>query len=132
MLKVILDYQKASEKLINLLQANSKVLAVFAFGSIVNGDLWEESDIDIFVVYKDQFNNMRDVYSQILDIPVHMKILNKEKFLELYENNGEKGEIRKMLISSKLVFSRDKEIEILFNKAKYSMDKLVEIWNLVY
>lgn len=132
MLKVILDYQKASEKLINLLQANSKVLAVFAFGSIINGDLWEESDIDTFVVYKDQFNSIRDVYSQILDIPVHMKILNKEKFLELYENNDEKGEIRKMLISSKLVFSRDKEIEILFNKAKYSIDNLVEIWNLVY
>ncbi|ETI88436.1 MAG: uncharacterized protein PWP67_3053 [Clostridium butyricum] len=132
MLKAILNYQKASEKLINSLQTNRKVLAVFAFGSIVNGDLWEESDIDIFVVYKDQFYNMRDVYSEILDIPVHMKILNKEKFLELYENNGKKGEIRNMLTSSKLVFSRDEEIEILFNKAKYSMDKFVEIWNLVY
>ena len=132
MLKAILNYQKASEKLINSLQTNRKVLAVFAFGSIVNGDLWEESDIDIFVVYKDQFYNMRDVYSEILDIPVHMKILNKEKFLELYENNGKKGEIRNMLTSSKLVFSRDEEIDILFNKAKYSMDKFVEIWNLVY
>ncbi|MGG7185513.1 nucleotidyltransferase domain-containing protein [Clostridium butyricum] len=132
MLKAILNYQKASEKLINSLQTNRKVLAVFAFGSIVNGDLWGESDIDIFVVYKDQFYNMRDVYSEILDIPVHMKILNKEKFLELYENNGKKGEIRNMLTSSKLVFSRDEEIDILFNKAKYSMDKFVEIWNLVY
>ncbi|MGL4664154.1 MAG: nucleotidyltransferase domain-containing protein [Clostridium butyricum] len=132
MLKAILNYQKASEKLINSLQTNRKVLAVFAFGSIVNGDLWEESDIDIFVVYKEQFYNMRDVYSEILDIPVHMKILNKEKFLELYENNGKKGEIRNMLTSSKLVFSRDEEIDILFNKAKYSMDKFVEIWNLVY
>lgn len=132
MLKAILNYQKASEKLINSLQTNRKVLAVFAFGSIVNGDLWEESDIDIFVVYKDQFYNMRDVYSEILDIPVHMKILNKEKFLDLYENNGKKGEIRNMLTSSKLVFSRDEEIDILFNKAKYSMDKFVEIWNLVY
>ena len=112
MLKAILNYQKASEKLINSLQTNRKVLAVFAFGSIVNGDLWEESDIDIFVVYKDQFYNMRDVYSEILDIPVHMKILNKEKFLELYENNGKKGEIRNMLTSSKLVFSRDEEIFI--------------------
>lgn len=132
MLKAILNYQKASEKLINSLKTNRKVLAIFAFGSIVNGDLWEESDIDIFVVYKDQFYSIRDVHSEILDIPVHMKVLNKEKFLELYENNGKKGEIRNMLTSSKLVFSRDEEIEVLFNKAKYSMDKFIEIWNLVY
>lgn len=132
MLQSILNYQKASEKLIATLKTNRKVLAVFAFGSIVNGDLWEESDIDIFVVYKDQFYNIRDVHSEILDIPVHMKVLCKEKFLELYENNGKRGEIRNMLTSSKLVFSRDEEIEILFNKAKYSMDKFTEIWNLVY
>lgn len=132
MLKAILNYQKASEKLINSLKTNMKVLAVFAFGSIVNGDLWEESDIDIFVVYKDQFYNIRDVHSEILEIPVHMKIICKDKFMELYDNNGKKGEIRNMLTSSKLVFSRDDEIEALFNKAKYSMDKFTGIWNLVY
>lgn len=132
MLKAILNYQKASEKLFSILQTNKKVSAIFAFGSIVNGDLWEESDIDIFVVYKDYFDEIRDVYSEISDISVHMKVLSKEKFLELYKNNGEKGEIRKVLISSKLVFSRDKEIESIFNKAKYSTDKFTEIWNLVY
>lgn len=132
MLKAILNYQKASEKLINSLKSNRKVLAVFAFGSIVNGDLWEESDIDIFVVYKDQFYNIRDVHSEILDIPVHMKVLCKDKFMDLYDNNGKKGEIRNMLTSSKLVFSRDEEVEALFNKAKYSMDKFTEIWNMVY
>ncbi|MGN0144370.1 MAG: nucleotidyltransferase domain-containing protein [Clostridium sp.] len=132
MLEAILNYQKASEKLFSLLETNKKVLAVFAFGSIVNGDLWEESDIDIFVVYKDYFDEIRDVFSEISDISVHMKILSKEKFLELYENNGKKGKIRRILTSSKLVFSRDNEIESLFNKAKYSEDKFLEIWNLVY
>jgi predicted nucleotidyltransferase len=130
--KSIGDYQKASEKLINLLKINKKVLAIFAFGSIVSGDLWEESDIDIFVVYKDEFEDVRDIYSEILDIPVHMKLLNKEKFLYLYKSDGKKGFIRKLLISSKIIFSRDDEIESIFNKAKYSLDKYIEIWNLVY
>lgn len=132
MLKAILEYQKASEKLINSLKTNRKVLAIFAFGSIVSGDLWQESDIDIFTVYEDQFYTIRDVHSEVLDIPVHMKIVSKQKFIELYENNGKKGEIRNMLTSSKLVFSRDEEIEVIFNEAKYSMDKFTEMWNLVY
>ena len=132
MLKSILNYQKSSEKLISILQINKKVLAIFAFGSIISGDLWEESDIDLFVVYKDAFDEVRDIYSEILDIPVHIKVLNKEKFLALYESDGKKGIIRNLLISSKIIFSRDDEIENIFNKAKYSLDKSKEIWNLVY
>lgn len=132
MSKSILDYQKSSEKLINVLKVNKKVLAIFAFGSIVSGDLWEESDIDLFVVYKDVFDDVRDIYSEILDIPIHMKVLNKEKFLTLYQSDGNKGIIRNLLISSKIIFSRDDEIESIFNKAKYSLDKYREIWNLVY
>lgn len=132
MSRSIIDYQKSSEKLINVLKVNKKVLAIFAFGSIISGDLWEESDIDLFVVYKDIFEEVRDIYSEILDIPVHMKVLNKEKFLELYKNDGKKGSIRNLLVSSKIIFSRDEEIESVFNKAKYSLDKYKEIWNLVY
>lgn len=132
MSKSIVDYQRSSEKLINILRDNKKVLAIFAFGSIISGDLWEESDIDLFVVYKDIFENVRDIYSEILDIPVHMKVLNKEKFLELYKNNGNKGSIRNLLVSSKMIFSRDDEVENIFNKAKYSFDKYKEIRNLVY
>lgn len=132
MSKSIVDYQRSSEKLINILRDNKKVLAIFAFGSIISGDLWEESDIDLFVVYKDIFEDVRDIYSEILDIPVHMKVLNKEKFLELYESNGNKGSIRNLLVSSKMIFSRDDEVENIFNKAKYSFDKYKEIRNLVY
>jgi len=130
--KSILDYQKSSEKLIKVLKTNKKVLAIFAFGSIVSGDLWEESDIDLFVVYKDIFEDVRDIYSEMLDIPVHMKVLSKDKFLALYESYGKKGLIRNLLISSKIIFSRDEEIESIFNKAKYSLDKYKETWNLVY
>ena len=132
MLQSILNYQKASQKLITILKTNKKVLTVFAFGSIVNGDLWEESDIDIFVVYKDNFEEIRDVYSEILDIPVHMKILNKEKFLELYNTNGQKGIIRNLLISSKIIVSKDEEIDNIYNKAKYTLDKHIGLYYLVY
>ncbi|CAI3611169.1 nucleotidyltransferase domain-containing protein [Clostridium neonatale] len=132
MLQSILNYQKASQKLITILKTNKKVLTVFAFGSIVNGDLWEESDIDIFVVYKDNFEEIRDVYSEILDIPVHMKILNKEKFLELYNTNGQKGIIRNLLISSKIIVSKEEKIDNIYNKAKYTLDKHIGLYNLVY
>lgn len=132
MLKSILDYQKSSEKLMDTLESNNKVLAIFAFGSIVNGDIWEGSDIDLFVVYEDTFDEIRDVYSEILDIPVHIKVINKKSFLALYESDAKKGIIRNLLVSSKIVFSRDDEIKRTFDRAKYGIDNHEEIWNLVY
>ncbi|MBN1047943.1 nucleotidyltransferase domain-containing protein [Clostridium botulinum] len=132
MLKSILEYQKSFQKLINDLKVNKKVLAIFAFGSIVSGDLWDESDIDLFVLYKDNFNEIRDVYSEILGIDVHMKLLSKESFLNLYKSDGKKGFARNILLSSKIVFSRDDEITSTFNEARYSLDKHIEKWNLVY
>lgn len=132
MLQAILNYQKASEKLMDTLKKNKKVLAIFAFGSIVNGDIWEGSDIDVFVVYEDEFDEVRHIYSEICDIPVHLKVLKKEKFITSYETDSKKGLIRDMLISSKLVYSRDEEIEQVFNEAKYSMDKYIELWKLKY
>lgn len=114
------------------LESNNKVLAVFAFGSIVNGDIWEESDIDLFVVYEDTFDEIRDIYSEVLDIPVHIKVLNKKSFLSLYESDAKKGVIRNLLVSAKIVFSRDEEIQSTFDRAKYGIDNHDEIWNLVY
>nr|WP_206151626.1 nucleotidyltransferase domain-containing protein [Clostridium sp. SM-530-WT-3G] len=116
----------------NTLKRNKKVFAIFVFGSIVNGDIWEGSDIDAFVVYEDEFDEVRHIYSEILDIPVHLKVLSKEKFLESYETNSKKGLIRDMLISSKLIYSKDEEIERVFDEAKYSMNNYIELWNLQY
>lgn len=132
MIKSILDYQKAFQKLIDNLKTNPNVLAIFAFGSIINGDLWEESDIDLFVLYKNKFKDIRDVYSESLGINVHIKMLSKESFLQLYKSDGKKGFARNLLLSSKIVFSRDEEITGTFNKARYSLDKHIGRWNLVY
>jgi len=52
--KTILQYQKAFNSLMNNLKKNEKVLAVMVFGSLVTGDLWEESDIDLFVVVNNE------------------------------------------------------------------------------
>lgn len=132
MIKSILDYQRSSERLIDALKGNKKVLAIFAFGSIINGDLWEGSDIDLFAVYEDTFDEIRDIYSEVLDIPVHIKVLSKEKFLYLYESDARKGAIRNLLVSSKMVFSRDEQIQATFDSAKYGGNNYSEIWNLVY
>ena len=74
MVKSIIDYQKSYKEITEILTKNTDVIAIFVFGSMVTGDLWEESNIDLFVIYKDEFEQVRDLYSEIMDIPIHKKL----------------------------------------------------------
>lgn len=132
MAKTVLELQKAFQTVVNQIKKNKKVVALFTFGSIVSGDVWEESDIDLFLIYEDGFEKIRDVYSEVREVPVHTKILNKNSFLELYKNDGKKGFAKKLLCNSKLVFSRDNEISSAYNNSRYTMTSHTEVWNLVY
>lgn len=132
MIKTVVEFQSSFQSILNTLKKNKDVLAIFTFGSILTGDVWEESDIDLFVIYNNEFSKVRDVYSEVLGIPVHTKFLNKDKFMELYKSNGQGGFARNLLISSKLVFHKDDEIQELYNGVRYSMDNHAEKRNLVY
>ena len=58
MVKSIIDYQKSYKEITEILTKNTDVIAIFVFGSMVTGDLWEESNIDLFVIYKDEFEQV--------------------------------------------------------------------------
>ncbi|MBK1809344.1 nucleotidyltransferase domain-containing protein [Clostridium sp. YIM B02505] len=128
----ILRYQKVFTSVIERLRENQDILAVMAFGSMVTGDLWEGSDIDIFVILKEQQESIRNIYTEENGISVHMKLLSKENFLNFYQNNVIGGYMHRILISSKLIFSKDEHITNVFNSFRYINDSEREKWNLVY
>ena len=47
---IIIEYQKVYHKVEEQLEKTDSILAAFVFGSMVTGDLWENSDIDFFVI----------------------------------------------------------------------------------
>lgn len=130
--KTILQYQKAFNNLINYLKKNEKVLAVMVFGSLVTGDLWEESDIDLFVVVDNELNEIKNLYTSENDIPVHIKLLSKNKFISLDSEDLKGGFIHRIFASSRLVFSRDIDITEKYDKGRYYPDLDRERWNMVY
>ena len=132
MKNIIIEYQKAFNEILENFKNNKNVIAVFTFGSIVSGDIWEESDIDFFVIYNFEYDFVRDIYSEIYKIPVHTRILSKEKFLSSYKEDGSKGIARNILKFSKLVFSRDEDINNLSNRAIYVGDEFSHIDSLEY
>ena len=132
MARSIVDYQKAYKEITETLKKNKNVLSIFVFGSMVSGDLWEGSDIDLFVIYNNDFDNIRDVYSEISNIPIHIRFLSKEGFKKYYNEPGKRDIIKGSLISSKMIYSIDNEIKELYEKIIYIIDEDKNRLNLVY
>lgn len=130
--RTIAQYQKAFNTMIDSLKSNDSVLAVMVFGSMVTGDLWDESDIDLFVIVNSKSNKIRNIFTEEKDVPVHIKLMNKEKFLQLHESDLRGGFIHRIFASSRLVFSKDMEVTNRYNNGRYYPDIDKERWNMVY
>lgn len=128
----IVKYQNAFNSLIQTLKKNPKILAVTAFGSMVTGDLWKDSDIDLFVIIDDDFKGLENVFGEEKEISVHIKLLSKEEFLKFHEVNLRGGTLHRKFLSSRLIFSNDSEITDRYNSFKYYPEVDRERWNLVY
>ena len=131
--KSIAQYQKAFNNLMDSLKANESVLAVMVFGSMVTGDLWEESDIDLFVILDKKMTEIRNIYTEEKEVPVHIKLMSKNKFMQLYEEDFLRGGfLHRIFASCRLVFSKDMEITTKYDSGRYYPDLDRKRWNMAY
>ena len=132
MIKTIIQYQKAFKTIIERLKPSEEVLAVMVFGSMVSGDLWDESDIDLFVILNKKITDIKNIYTEEKNVPVHIKLMSKTKFMQLYEGDLRGGFMHRIFASSRLVFSKDMDITSKYDNSRYYPDIDREKWNLVY
>lgn len=129
---LIVRYQQAFNKICDDLRPIEEVRAITIFGSMVTGDIWQESDIDMILILDSEFNEIKNIYSENNNVPVHIKLISKNNFLNFQENNNIGGSLHKDMRGSRLVFSKDLDITDKFNHLRYFINIDEEIWSLVY
>lgn len=132
MSEIILKYQNSFKRVISDLEKNDDVIGVTAFGSIINGDIWEGSDIDLFVIVDRDFKGIKDVYGEEFGVSLHLKIISKKFLVNFCQEEITGSTIHRKFISSKLIFCKDQEISDKFTSIKYYTEDHSEKWNLVY
>ncbi|KMT21247.1 nucleotidyltransferase domain-containing protein [Clostridium cylindrosporum] len=125
----IREYQKAYEKALQSFRGCSHTLAVIVYGSIVNGDIWQESDID-FIVVTSEKDKMEILYTKAYGIYMHIKYISKEKFINNFESIVKGGTFHKAFSSGKLVYCNDCSIEELFHSTRFYSDRDRKIRNI--
>ncbi|WP_312649826.1 nucleotidyltransferase domain-containing protein [Proteiniclasticum sp.] len=132
MRNLIIEYQKVYQQVTQTMSETKDILASFVFGSMVTGDLWENSDIDFFVIYSGEEKGIRNVYSSEDGVPVHFKIMSKGEFMTLRGLEVKGSFLHRIFLSSKMVFSKDPEITTRYNNARFYPDMDRRKWTLSY
>lgn len=125
----IKHYQEAYEGVLNKLINNSQVIAVIVYGSMVTGDIWEKSDIDLLVISKEK-GKADHIYSKALNIPIHIYYISKDNFIDSIKNILKGGSFHKAFFSGKLVYCTDSEIEDIHMSTKFYNDREKELRNI--
>lgn len=124
---IILKYQKAFNTVFEGLKSNKNVDCIIVLGSMVSGDIWDESDIDLIVIMSNQKKDIEDVYSTIDDIHIQIKFISREFFFE-----GDNTKIMKKLRESKVMLCRDNNILTFIRKNRYGDSKNNDLDSLIY
>lgn len=122
-------YQEAYESTLNKLVNNSQVTAVVVYGSMISGDIWDESDIDFLVIAKEK-NRAENIYSKILNIPIHINYISRDNFIDSYKNLLKGGTFHKAFFAGKLVYCSDNKIKEIHMSTRFYQDKDRDVRNI--
>ncbi|MCX7884940.1 MAG: nucleotidyltransferase domain-containing protein [Caloramator sp.] len=125
----IREFQDAYSQVEEKLKKNSSVIAVVVYGSIIYGDIWQESDIDFLVITKEK-GKAFNIYSKALGVPIHINYISKDMFIDSYNNILKGGTFHKAFFAGRLVYCIDDDIKKIHLSAKFYKDKDKNIRNI--
>ncbi|MHA2251705.1 MAG: nucleotidyltransferase domain-containing protein [Candidatus Kariarchaeaceae archaeon] len=105
-------YNDVLDRFVAQVKQDNSIIAAILFGSLVNIDVWEKSDIDIVLVGKDEQTQSKDYWLMDEEITRSIQVL-------IYSRNRFKREVEKalqgssmfhVLSTSKILFSKDESI----------------------
>lgn len=122
-------YQEAYLDIEKKLKSNSSILCVMIYGSLVNGDIWEKSDIDFFVITKEQ-NKNEIIQTRYGNIKINILYVSKDIFIEEYNKYLKGGTFHKAVFSGKILYCNDEELKMVLNEIKFYTDRERNIRNI--
>jgi predicted nucleotidyltransferase len=125
-------YQAAFDSFLAKVQADDSVIAVYLFGSLARGDLWEKSDLDVFVVVKDERIAARTYALVEHGITFHCDVYSRSQFRRIHERHLRGSVAHQVFTSGKLVFTRDDSLHEFYRDLGYTGERDRELLALHY
>lgn len=112
-------YQAAFDSFLEKMKADETILAVYLFGSLARGDVWAKSDLDVFVVTKDERKTWQTYALVEHGITFHCDIFSRNHFRRLHERILRGSTEHHVFTSGRLVYARDESLNDYFENMAF-------------
>lgn len=109
-------YNRIVETFLDKIKKDKEIIGVISYGSIVNGNLWEDSDIDIWLISKENNKNIYKQFSLIEeDVDLQVELYSRKYFIELAQSPQNYSIFNSIINHSKLLYCTDNMIKNLYS-----------------
>lgn len=105
------DFEQALEAFLEVVRQDESILAAMLFGSLVEGNVWKKSDVDIILVSNDEKSPYRFYWIEVDGLNFQVTLYSRNRLKRFVEQALAGSWVQHMLQTSKLLFSVDRTIE---------------------
>lgn len=104
-------YQAAFDSFLEKVKADDTIIAAYLYGSLARGDVWEKSDLDVFLVTKDERREEQTFALVEDDITFHCDVFSRSQFRRVHERLLRGTAAHHVFTSGRLVYTQDASLQ---------------------
>ena len=120
-------FEDTLETFLEVVKQDQSILAALLFGSLVNGYVWEKSDIDLILVSNDEKRPYKFYWIEENDLNLQVTVYSRNRFKRFIEQALAGSWVQHMIRTSKLLFSKDKTLDEYLVQAQTPGKRDVEL-----
>ncbi len=104
-------FEDSLEVFLEMIKEDHSILAAILFGSLVNGYVWEKSDVDIILVSSDEKTPYKFYWLDEDNLNYQVTVYSRNRFKRTVEGALAGSWVWHMIQTSKVLYSRDETID---------------------
>ena len=120
-------FDDALEAFIEFIKQDKSIIAALLFGSLVEGNVWEKSDVDIILISNDERKPYRFYWLDQDELNFQVSVYSRDRFKRMFEQNLSGSWFQHMVNTSKILYSNDKTIDEYIQRAQSPGKRDVEL-----
>ena len=103
-------FEEALEAFVDFIKQDKNILAAVLFGSLIEGNVWEKSDVDIFLISNDEKVPYKFYWLDQDDLNFQVTVYSRNTFKRQFESSLSGSWFHHMVSTSKILYSKDETI----------------------
>lgn len=103
-------FEDALDAFIEFIKQDKSIQAAMLFGSLIEGNVWEKSDVDIILISNDERNPYKFYWLDQDELNFQVSVYSRNRFKRMFEQNLSGSWFQHMISTSKILFSNDETI----------------------